>query len=159
MSVESTTPGAAPAHGRRQVGVAFVAGLLFALGLGIAGMTDPNKVLDFLDVTGAWNPSLGFVMGGAILVYMPVYRALKAKAKPLIAAQFHWPSAIDIDARLVIGSSLFGLGWGAVGLCPGPAVVAATTGSTPILIFFAAMAAGMLAHHGVREALRARRED
>jgi uncharacterized membrane protein YedE/YeeE len=132
---------------RRQMLVAFVAGLLFALGLGVAGMTNPAKVLAFLDMFGGnWDPSLMFVMGGAILVYAPVYQLVKARDAPKFAERFHWPTAKDIDVNLVLGSALFGIGWGLAGLCPGPAVVAITTGATPFLVFAAAMLAGMLAH-------------
>jgi uncharacterized membrane protein YedE/YeeE len=131
---------------KRQMLVAFVAGLLFAVGLGIAGMTNPAKVLAFLDMFGDWDPSLMFVMGGAILVYAPVYRLLKDRDAPKFAERFHWPTAKDVDAKLVLGSALFGIGWGLGGLCPGPALVAVTTGAVPFLVFVAAMLAGMLAH-------------
>jgi uncharacterized membrane protein YedE/YeeE len=132
---------------RRQMLVAFVAGLLFAVGLGIAGMTSPAKVLAFLDMFGgSWDPSLMFVMGGAILVYAPVYRLLKDRDAPKFAERFHWPTANDIDVKLVLGAALFGIGWGLSGLCPGPALVAVVTGAVPLLVFVAAMLAGMLAH-------------
>jgi uncharacterized membrane protein YedE/YeeE len=132
---------------RRQMLVAFVAGLLFAVGLGIAGMTSPAKVLAFLDMFGgSWDPSLMFVMGGAILVYAPVYRLLKDRDAPKFAERFHWPTSNDIDVKLVLGAALFGIGWGLSGLCPGPALVAVVTGAVPLLVFVAAMLAGMLAH-------------
>lgn len=131
---------------RRQMLVAFVAGLLFAVGLGIAGMTNPAKVLAFLDMFGgSWDPSLMFVMGGAILVYAPVYHLLKGRDAPKFADRFHWPTAKDVDAKLVVGSALFGIGWGLGGLCPGPALVAVATGAVPFLVFAAAMLVGMLA--------------
>ena len=125
--------------------VAFVAGLIFAVGLGLAGMTNPNKVLNFLDITGDWDPSLALVMGAAILVYMPVYRRVHKAAAPKFADQFVWPTSQDIDTRLVLGSILFGVGWGIAGFCPGPAIVATASGSLPVLAFFAAMLLGMLA--------------
>jgi uncharacterized membrane protein YedE/YeeE len=132
---------------RRQMLVAFAAGLLFAVGLGIAGMTSPAKVLAFLDMFGgSWDPSLMFVMGGAILVYAPVYRLLKDRDAPKFAERFHWPTSNDIDVKLVLGAALFGIGWGLSGLCPGPALVAVVTGAVPLLVFVAAMLAGMLAH-------------
>jgi uncharacterized membrane protein YedE/YeeE len=134
---------------RRQMLVAFVSGLLFAIGLGIAGMTNPHKVLAFLDVFGDWDPSLMFVMAGAILVYAPVYRLLRAREVPTFADRFHWPTRTDIDAKLVIGSAMFGIGWGLSGLCPGPALVAVATGATPFLVFGAAMLVGMLAHRSL----------
>lgn len=142
----------------RQLLVAFVAGLLFALGLGIAGMTNPAKVLAFLDVLGDWDPSLAFVMGGAIAVYTPVYRKIRGREAPKFAARFHWPTARDVDPRLIIGSILFGVGWGLAGLCPGPALVAVTGGSVEIAIFVAAMVAGMLAHGGLARAIKARHQ-
>jgi uncharacterized membrane protein YedE/YeeE len=126
--------------------VAFVSGLLFAIGLGVAGMSNPHKVLNFLDVFGDWDPSLALVMAGAILVYLPVYRRLSGEPAPKFADSFHWPSKKDVDATLVVGSILFGIGWGIAGYCPGPAIVAATTVTGPALAFFAAMVFGMLAH-------------
>jgi uncharacterized membrane protein YedE/YeeE len=132
---------------RRQMLVAFVAGLLFAIGLGIAGMTNPAKVLGFLDMFGgSWDPSLMFVMAGAILVYAPVYRLVKDREAPKFAERFHWPTREDVDRKLVLGSALFGIGWGLGGLCPGPAVVAVVTGAMPFLVFAAAMLVGILAH-------------
>jgi hypothetical protein len=122
--------------------VAFASGLLFAIGLGLAGMTNPHKVLNFLDVLGDWDPSLALVMLGAILVYAPVYRHLQSRPTgPKLCA----PTKKDIDLPLVVGSILFGIGWGITGFCPGPAVVAVVTGQLPVLVFFAAMVAGMLA--------------
>ena len=129
---------------QRQMAVGLISGLLFAIGLGIAGMTDPAKVLAFLDMFGDWDPSLMFVMGGAILVYAPIYRLLKGRDAPRFSDRFHWPTAKDVDARLIIGSALFGVGWGLAGLCPGPAMVVLTTGAVPLLVFGAAMIAGML---------------
>lgn len=133
-----------PTKVKRQHVVALFSGLLFAIGLGVAGMTNPNKVLNFLDVSGTWDPSLAFVMGGAILVYMPVFRLLKGRDAPMWAPDFHWPTKKDVDTKLVIGSILFGAGWGIAGFCPGPAIVAATGLSAPVLLFFAAMVTGML---------------
>jgi uncharacterized membrane protein YedE/YeeE len=131
---------------RRQMLVAFVAGLLFAVGLGVAGMTNPAKVLAFLDMFGDWDPSLMFVMGGAILVYAPVYRLLAGRDAPKFGDRFHWPTAKDVDLELVLGSAIFGIGWGLAGLCPGPALVAVATGAIPFVVFVAAMLVGMLAH-------------
>lgn len=125
--------------------VAFFSGLLFAIGLGVAGMTNPAKVLAFLDVFGEWDPSLALVMAGAILVYAPTYRWLAGKPAPKFADRFHWPSKRDVDVSLVVGSTLFGIGWGIAGYCPGPAIVAATSGHPTVLLFVAAMALGMLA--------------
>jgi uncharacterized protein len=136
----------------RQRLVAFGSGLVFALGLGIAGMTDPNKVLNFLDVFGDWDPSLALVMLAAILVYAPVHQLIKGRDAPKFGDRFHWPTAKDVDAKLIVGAVLFGIGWGLVGYCPGPAVVAATVGSRPVLVFAAAMVAGMLVHRQVARA-------
>ena len=137
--------------------VAFISGLLFAIGLGVAGMTNPHKVLNFLDVFGDWDPSLALVMAGAILVYAPVYRRIKGEAAPKVAERFHWPTKQDVDAKLVVGSILFGIGWGIAGFCPGPAIVAASTGQASTLAFFAAMVLGMLAQGVVARRLEQRR--
>jgi hypothetical protein len=126
--------------------VAFGSGVVFALGLGISGMTQPSKVLAFLDVAGAWDPTLAFVMMGAIGVHlMFARRALTAKA-PLLAPKFVLPGKKTIDAPLVIGSTIFGIGWGIGGLCPGPALVAIVTLRPAALAFLAAMVIGMLAY-------------
>lgn len=142
---------------KRSYVVALLSGLLFAIGLGLAGMTNPHKVLNFLDVFGDWDPSLALVMGGAILVYAPIHRRLKDNSSPKFAERFHWPSKQDIDAKLVIGSILFGIGWGIAGLCPGPAIVAVASGRVAVLAFFAAMVLGMLAHGLVTRRLDRRR--
>lgn|GEM_PF-15143 len=123
--------------------VAFVSGLLFALGLGIGGMTQPSKVLAFLDVAGDWDPSLAFVMGGALLVYFLVGRVALARPRPLFDEAFHVPTRRDIDTRLVLGSVLFGAGWGLAGYCPGPALVSLASGRATVVVFVAAMLAGM----------------
>lgn len=130
--------------------VAFVAGLLFAVGLGVAGMTDPRKVLAFLDVFhGDWDPSLAFVMVGAIAIYATAYRLLKTRAAPRFDSRFHWPPYASVDGKLILGSVLFGIGWGLSGLCPGPSVVAVVTGSPALLLSAGAMLAGMLAHRAL----------
>jgi uncharacterized membrane protein YedE/YeeE len=131
----------------RQMLVAFVAGLLFSIGLGVAGMTDPGKVLAFLDVLGGdWDPSPMFVMFGAIAIYAPAHRLLKARRAPLLDDRFHWPSMDTVDGKLLIGSVLFGIGWGLCCLCPGVAVVAVVGGSPVVVLFAAAMVTGMLTH-------------
>ena len=126
--------------------VAFVSGLLFALGLGIGGMTQPSKVIAFLDLTGAWDPSLAFVMGGAILVYMPIYRLMKSRDRSVLDPRLHLPTRTDLDPRLLAGAALFGVGWGLAGFCPGPALVSLTTLAPPALIFGASMITGMFVH-------------
>ncbi len=123
--------------------VAFASGLLFALGLGLGGMTKAAKVVGFLDVAGDWDPSLAFVMGGALLVYAVVARLALARPRPLLDDVFHVPTRRDLDARLVIGSLLFGVGWGIAGYCPGPAIVSLASGRTAVLVFVAAMLLGM----------------
>ncbi len=127
----------------KNAAVSFAVGLTFAIGLGISGMTQPAKVVGFLDVTGAWDPSLAFVMIGAIAVHLMAYRLVPRMAKPLFRPQFGIPTRRDIDGRLVGGAVLFGAGWGIGGFCPGPALVSLTGGMSAALIFGAAMIAGM----------------
>jgi uncharacterized protein len=122
---------------------AFLAGLLFGAGLILSGMTNPAKVLAFLDVAGQWDPSLAFVLLGAILVAAIGFRAAGRRARPLFGASVRLPGAGRIDARLVAGSLVFGAGWGLVGYCPDPALAALAVGGRPTLIFVAAMVAGM----------------
>ncbi len=125
---------------------AFLAGLLFGFGLIVSGMTDPAKVQGFLDLAGDWDATLMFVMGGAVLVTLPAFTWLRRHDRPLLAERFGWPAATGINARLLIGSALFGAGWGLAGLCPGPALVNLATGQTGVLVFCLAMVAGMLLH-------------
>jgi hypothetical protein len=122
--------------------VSFVSGVVFALGLGISGMTRPAKVLGFLDLAGPWDPSLAFVMGGAIAVFSFAYWAL-ARETPLLAPRFAVVPRGEIDRRLVGGALLFGVGWGLGGLCPGPAVVSIVSARAPALVFVISMLAGM----------------
>jgi uncharacterized membrane protein YedE/YeeE len=132
--------------------VAFVCGVTFALGLGIGGMTQPVRVLAFLDVAGDWDPRLAFVMLGAIAVYAPVYRLALRRGRPVLASAFNLPATRSIDGRLLAGAILFGIGWGLAGLCPGPAFTALASGQPGALLFVIAMAAGI-------GALRLRRAD
>ena len=122
---------------------ALAAGLIFGLGLILSGMTDPSKVIGFLDLAGCWDPSLAFVMGGAVLVGMVAFRFARGREKSLLGDVLRLPTARQIDRRLVLGGLAFGTGWGLVGYCPGPALVAAAQGGTQALIFVAAMLAGM----------------
>lgn len=117
-------------------------GALFALGLVVSGMTSPSKVLGFLDVFGTWDPSLAFVMLGAIAVHAALYRVIATRG-PLGGVKLQLPTRKDIDARLVVGSALFGVGWGLAGVCPGPGLVGAMSGALPFLVFVGAMLAGM----------------
>ncbi|MGD2054994.1 MAG: YeeE/YedE family protein [Gammaproteobacteria bacterium] len=124
----------------------FAAGLLFALGLGISGMTLPQKVIGFLDFAGArWDPSLALVMIGSAGTFLVLYRLVRQRKSPLFDTEFHIPTNRDIDAPLVIGAALFGIGWGMVGFCPGPALTALLSGQTQAWIFFVAMITGMYA--------------
>src|SRR5689334_13406203 len=99
-------------------------GLLFGIGLIVSGMADPAKVQNFLDLFGTWDPSLAFVMGGAVLVTFAGYRLVLRRDKPLAGDKFHLPSKIEIDKRVIVGPALFGVGWGLGGFCPGPALTA-----------------------------------
>jgi hypothetical protein len=122
---------------------AFLTGLLFALGLGLSGMTQPGKVTAFLDITGAWDPSLACVMIGAILVHALLYRLIRRRSAPVFASAFSLPTRTDMDARLIGGAALFGIGWGLGGFCPGPAVTSLASGQTAVVIFVASMLVGM----------------
>ncbi len=119
------------------------AGALFGLGLAISGMVDPQKVIGFLDVAGDWDPTLAFVMGGALLVTIPAFRLIFKRPRPVLADEFELPTKKGLDTRLLGGSALFGVGWGLSGFCPGPAVTALATGLTPVFAFVVAMIAGM----------------
>ena len=121
----------------------FFVGLLFGIGLILAGMTDPSKVLGFLDLAGTWDPSLAFVMGGGILVGLGAFAVAKKRTRSFLGGAMHVPTARDIDKRLVLGSLLFGVGWGLAGFCPGPAIVSAAAGQPKAMVFIAAMLAGM----------------
>ena len=123
--------------------LALLAGLLFGFGLIISGMADPAKVLNFLDIAGTWDPSLAFVMGGAIAVTLPGYALLRRREKPVYAPAFRFPTRSDIDAPLIGGATAFGLGWGLSGFCPGPALTSLFIGSSGVLVFVPAMLIGM----------------
>ena len=124
---------------------ALLAGLVFGLGLTISEMVNPAKVLAFLDLLGSWDPSLAFVMGGALIVTAIGYRLVWMQPKPVFADRFQVPGDRSIDTRLAVGAVMFGVGWGLVGLCPGPAISALTLGGIPVLVFLAAMGTGMAA--------------
>ncbi|MCI0913348.1 MULTISPECIES: DUF6691 family protein [Pseudomonas] len=124
---------------------AFVAGLIFGLGLLLAGMANPAKVLAFLDVTGAWDPSLALVMAGAIAVAAAPLNWARKHQRSLLGAPMQLPVKRELDARLIGGSLVFGIGWGIAGICPGPAVAISLTGHWQILVFVLAMLAGMYA--------------
>lgn len=141
----------------KRVGLfAFLSGLVFAIGLALAGMTQPSKVVGFLDFLGDWDPSLAFVMGGAILVYLPAYRIITKRNTPVFAAQFLLPTRKDIDKRLLVGAGLFGVGWGLGGFCPGPALASVGSFGTAALVFTASMFGGFLLHRVYDGAAKAR---
>jgi len=123
-----------------------VCGLIFGTGLLISGMLQPIKVLGFLDIAGAWDPSLLVVMATALAVATPGYMLARRRGRPMLAGQFSWPGKSDIDAPLLLGSGLFGIGWGLVGLCPGPALESLATLSPGVIVFVVAMAGGMILH-------------
>ncbi|MCW6511278.1 DUF6691 family protein [Lichenifustis flavocetrariae] len=125
---------------------AALSGLLFGTGLAMSGMMDPARVLCFLDVAGAWDPSLAFVFAGAVVVSVAGHFFAGRMRKPLVAARFEIPSTATLDSKLLGGAALFGIGWGLVGLCPGPALAGLTLGLAPITIFVAAMLTGMALH-------------
>jgi uncharacterized protein len=124
---------------------AFIAGLLFGIGLLVSGMVNPAKVLGFLDLAGRWDPSLALVMAGAIAIGAIGFAIASRRATTLLGTPMLLPTARAIDPRLVFGGLLFGVGWGLAGFCPGPAVVALGAGQTKAIVFIAAMLAGMLA--------------
>lgn len=124
-------------------GLAFLAGLIFGVGLLLSGMSDPRKVIGFLDFTGNWDPRLALVMGGAVLAAAPAFWWARRQGRTFAGRPLSLPARWPPDRRLLIGAALFGLGWGLSGLCPGPALVDAAGGSLPITVFVLAMAAGM----------------
>jgi uncharacterized membrane protein YedE/YeeE len=138
-------------------------GLVFGLGLAVSGMMNPAKVIGFLDIAGSWDPTLAFVMGGALLVAVPAYRVILSRRHPVLDSTFSLPTKTSLDASLIWGSALFGVGWGLVGFCPGPAVAAIVTGLPAVLGFLGAMLGGMALHvrisgeRGERESTTARR--
>ncbi|MFS8115124.1 YeeE/YedE family protein [Rhizobium jaguaris] len=126
--------------------VSIFCGLLFGIGLVVSDMVNPGRVLAFLDVAGAWDPSLAFVMGGALIPSSIAYAIKRRRIRPAFDAEFHVPPSRTIDSRLVSGAVLFGLGWGLVGLCPGPAIASLVTGRWEAILFAAAMLVGMFAY-------------
>lgn len=122
----------------------FIASLLFGLGLVVSGLVNPAKVHNFLDIAGTWDPSLIFTMGGAVITTALGYRFVLKCERPLCAEAFHVPATRAIDRNLLGGAALFGIGWGLVGYCPGPAITALSIGGSSTLLFVAAMLAGMM---------------
>lgn len=123
-----------------------VSGALFGAGLTVGGMVDPQRVRHFLDIFGAWDPTLAFVMGGAVVVMAIAWRFQRTMAHPVFAEKWSLPDRSDLDARLILGSAIFGIGWGVAGICPGPAVASLALVPAKVLPFVAAMVAGMALH-------------
>lgn len=134
-----------------QVIAALASGILFGLGLGVSRMIDPSKVLGFLDIAGSWDATLLVVMVSALAVYAIGYRLVMRRPKPILGDVFHVPTRRDVDARLVLGAGLFGVGWGLAGFCPGPALTALVLGRTEVLLFVVAMLVGAALHDVLME--------
>jgi uncharacterized protein len=130
----------------RLVLASFASGLVFGTGLLISGMTEPDKVLGFLDIFGAWDATLAFVMAGAVAISSIGFGLARRRGTPLFAPSFLWPTRRDIDATLVVGAVVFGIGWGLVGICPGPALVNLAGVTLPIVVFVGGMVIGMLGY-------------
>ena len=132
---------------------AFLVGLIFGTGIAISGMINPAKVLNFFDIAGTWDPSLAFVMGGALVTTFLGYRVVLRRDAPLVEARFQLPTARRIDARLIGGAAVFGIGWGIAGFCPGAAVPALGTGRWEVALFVAALLAGLWTARTVQDRL------
>jgi uncharacterized membrane protein YedE/YeeE len=130
---------------------AFFSALIFGLGLGMSGMTLPANVIGFLDITGNWNPSLAFVMVGAIAVHSLSYRMITKRESPVLTTHFQIPKNRFVDRKLILGSVLFGAGWGIGGFCPGPAIVASVSGVPAVLLFLISMIVGVYMHQFVNK--------
>lgn len=131
-------------HAAGHGAIAFGAGVIFAIGLALSGMTTPANVIAFLDIFGSWDPTLAFVMGGAIAVHAPIYWLyIRGREAPTFARSFGLPTRRDIDRPLIVGAVLFGAGWGLAGFCPGPAVASLASGSSTVMWFVVAMLVGM----------------
>ena len=133
----------AAARSRVALGIAALAGAVFGVGLVISGMTQPARIVGFLDPLDGWDPSLAFVMAAAVAVYAVAHTAIRRRARPWLDAGFEVPGRAAVDAPLVAGAAVFGIGWGLGGFCPGPSIVAAAGGSTAAIVFVVAMLAGM----------------
>lgn len=127
----------------------YLIGLIFGVGISISGMANPAKVLNFFDIFGTWDPSLAFVMGGAVIIAFLGFRIVLRRPAPMLDAKFHLPDNPRIDARLLGGSALFGIGWGIAGFCPGGALPALGTGQIDVFVFVAALIAGIFAAKGL----------
>lgn len=139
----------------KQTVAAGLAGLLFGLGLTLSGMTLPAKVIGFLDFFGAWDPTLAFVMGGALMIFGPTYFWVRRREKPLLTESFDLPTRTRVTPRLVVGATAFGVGWGLGGFCPGTALTALPTLASPVLLLVAGVLVGILVTWGAQSALTA----
>ena len=131
-------------------------GLIFAIGLGISGMTNPERIIGFLDIFGDWNPSLIFVMLGALAVHAPLYRMIRKTPAPIFAKTFQVPIRTDITFQLILGSILFGIGWGLIGYCPAPAITAMASLSLKPILFVGAMLVGMMIYRSLERVIEKR---
>jgi uncharacterized membrane protein YedE/YeeE len=138
---------------------AFVTALIFGIGLGISGMTDPSKVIGFLDVTGEWDPSLMFVMIGAIAIHGALYPFIIRRRAPVLAIKFQIPTIRKVDFKLIAGAVFFGLGWGLGGFCPGPAIVSSVTGNAFVLVFVFSMFLGIYLHKLLLKLISGRKQE
>lgn len=133
----------------KALSISLISGLIFGFGLIVSGMSNPARVLNFLDWSQRWDPTLALVMGGAIAVALPGFYLVRKRQKPLFTDEFEIPKNREIDSKLIIGASLFGIGWGIGGFCPGPGIVAAMTLQVDVLLFVLAMVVGMLLQHWI----------
>ena len=136
--------------------ISYLIGLIFGIGIALSGMANPAKVLNFFDIAGAWDPSLAFVMGGALIVTFIGYRVVLKRPAPLMSQNFQLPTRRDLDLPLLGGSALFGVGWGIAGFCPGGALPALGTGRSEVFVFVAALLAGIIASKLLQSALAKR---
>lgn len=141
-----------------QIFTALIVGLIFGLGLIVSGMTNPAKVQGFLDITGRWDPSLAFVLGGAVAIAMFAFRIAETRSKTWLGEPVRLPASTHIDRRLVLGGMVFGVGWGLAGYCPGPAMASLLSGDREPLVFVIAMLAGMAIFEGFERFARARKK-
>lgn len=135
----------------RRLEISFLAGFVFAIGLGVSGMTRPSKVIGFLDFAGNWDPSLALVMIGAMAIYFAAWRIRLRRSAPILATVFSIPQQRSVSGALVAGAAIFGVGWGLSGFCPGPAITSLASGSLPVLVFTAAMALGVYLHAAIQK--------
>ncbi|MBF2037119.1 MAG: YeeE/YedE family protein [Leptolyngbyaceae cyanobacterium T60_A2020_046] len=146
-------------HIHKQQVVALISGLIFGFGLGVSQMIDRDRVIGFLDVAGHWDPTLAFVMGGAVAVTLITFRVVLRQPRPLLASRFFLPTRNDIDRPLLIGAAIFGIGWGIAGYCPGPGLTALVLGLANPIIFVVAMIAGSLSWKAISDRAEKRQRE